>query len=96
MLELLCGNEKTIPIRVEKDKMKNINQIREQRDLIIEYLESAFPNEYRLTSKLFTIKELTAQVMAFNWVLDESKQIDREKMMENARKRIESVLETKE
>ena len=72
--------------------MKNKKQIQAQRDVLIEYLESTHQEEYLLTSRLFTVKEIEAQVMAFNWVLNESKRPDKEKMIANTRKRIEEAL----
>jgi len=51
--------------------MKSENEIKEQRDLLMEYRKD--PTGYRLTPMIFSDKEIDAQIMALNWVLEESK-----------------------
>ena len=59
--------------------MKSEKEISDQRDLLIEY--SMDQTGYRLTPRLFTDKQIQAQIMVFNWVLDE-------KDFESVKKRI--------
>ena len=51
--------------------MKTEKEIRDQRDLLMEYRKD--PKGYRLTPLIFSDKEIDAQIMALNWTLDESK-----------------------
>ena len=49
--------------------MKTEKEIRGQRKALMDYRKD--PRGYRLTPLIFSDKEIDAQIMAFNWVLDE-------------------------
>ena len=51
--------------------MKTEKEIREHRDLLMEYRKDH--TGYILTPLIFSDKEIDAQIMALNWALDESK-----------------------
>lgn len=51
--------------------MKEENEIRSMRDTLLEYCKD--PKGYRLTPLLLSNQEIDSQIMALNWVLEESR-----------------------